>query len=82
VRLEPDEEAARVGHHVRAARADGRHELLHVRRLAHQGGDGLLLLQHGVEGDVLSGLREGEDLAGVLVGDEALGNDHEEVRGH
>ena len=36
---------------------------------------------HAVERDVLRRLGEGEDLPGVLVRDEALGDDHEQVRG-
>ena len=40
-----------------------------------------LVLHHALEGDVLRGLGEREDLSGVLVGNEALGNDHEEVAG-
>ena len=43
--------------------------------LAHDVGHRLLVLHHRVEGDVLGGLGEGEDRAGVLVRDEALRDD-------
>ena len=69
--LEPHEEPPRIGRRIDRARPDRGHELPHVRLLLDDGGDGPLVLAHAVEGDVLGGLGEGEDLPGVLVGDEA-----------
>ena len=42
---------------------------------ADDGGHLLLVFGHGLEGDALGGLGEGEDLARVLAGEEALGDD-------
>ena len=80
-RLQADQEEAVVGAGAAAPRAHRGHEGRHVGVFRDDGGELLLVGRQRLVGDPLDGLGEGDDLAGVLVGDEPLRDEREQPAG-
>ncbi len=81
MRFQRDEDAPVVDCGGAAARADRRSHGGDGRILQHGVDHRLLALRHRRIGDVLRRLRQAEDQPGVLLREEALGDDHVEVAG-
>ena len=81
LRLQRDEHAALVERRGRTARPDLIADRGDRRVLQHDVGDRFDALGHVDEGDVLPGLGDAENEAGVLLREEALGNDDVEHAG-
>ena len=76
-----DEDAAGIAGHVGAAGPDGGEKVVHVRVFGDDGRHLLLQLQHGVEGNALGRLGEGEDGPLVFGGEETHGHGPEQDKG-
>ncbi len=80
--FEADEDGAAIAAGISAARADRRRERLHVWIFLNDLGDRVLMPDHVVERNPLSGFGAAEHKTAVAAGNKPLGHDREQIDSH